>query len=309
MHTIKILRQLSLRRRLVAIMGVLAVLAGMAVMFKLPSLQKRSYDVGVATGQLLLDTPDSQVVALSPKGSDTLGVRANVIASLMVGGTVEAAIAQQAGLNPNQLGGTTDAATQGSAGFGGAIPVSSQPRSGQNAYILTTHTLIDQTNNPLPIIQFTTQGPNAAGALRLANATITGLQAYLNTKAAAEKIPEAGRLRITGMGTPQVTTESRGPTALIAILAATVVFVLGCAAIVGLPILARGWRAAAAIEEQESDGTLAPDDEVEPGPALARRPALREGRGATVDLGQVPHNSQLPDGAFRVVHAGDAASD
>lgn len=298
MPTIKILRQLWLRRFLVAAVGVLAVFAGMMVMFKLPSLQQRSYDVGVATGQLLLDTPDSQVVALSPKGSDSLGVRANVIASLMVSGSVGAAIAQHAGLSPNQLGGTTDAATQGSATFGGATPVSSQPPSGRNAYMLTTHTLTDLTNDPLPIIQFTTQGPNAAGALRLASATISGLQAYLDTKAATEKIPEAGRLRITGMGSPQATTESRGPTAPIAILLAIVVFVLGCAAIVGVPMVARSWRAAKSFEDGEREPTLAPDD-------LDLKPDEGHGnaRGVTADRGQPSHV------AFRVLPAADLAGD
>jgi hypothetical protein len=265
MHTIRILQQLWRRRRFLAAVSVLAVLAGMAVMYKLPSLQSRSYDVGVATGSILLDTPNSQVVALAPKGFETLGVRANVLASLMVGGAVESAIAQQAGLHPNQLNGATDAATQGSVAFGGSLPVSSKAPSGPHAYILTTHTLTDLTNDPLPIIEFSAQAPNPAGALRLANATITGLREYLGTKAATEGIPEAGRLQITSLGVPQVTTQSDGPTALIAILAIILVFALGCAAIVGFPMLARSWRAAEALEEQEGDAAVADDFEVEPG--------------------------------------------
>ena len=37
--------------------------------------------------RILVDTPSSQVVEVAPKGSDTLGVRANLLASLMVDGT------------------------------------------------------------------------------------------------------------------------------------------------------------------------------------------------------------------------------
>ena len=49
-------------------------------------LKYSGYLVGVATTRVLIDTPSSQVVDVSPKGSDTLGVRANLIASLMVDG-------------------------------------------------------------------------------------------------------------------------------------------------------------------------------------------------------------------------------
>lgn len=259
MFTIKILHQLWNRRRLLVVAALVAVLAGFAITFQLPSLKPRSYTVGIATGQILLDTPDSQVVALSPKGSESLGLRASVIASLMVGGEVESAIAQQAGLKPSQLGGSTDAATQGSAAFGSGTPVPARVPSGPDGYILTTHTLTDTTNNPLPIVAFSAQGPNPAAALRLANATITGLRNYLNSKAATERIPDAGRLQVTGLGVPQVTTQSQGPTLPLAIIAVLLVFGLGCAAIVGFPMLARSWRAAGALETPEADSAFGPE--------------------------------------------------
>jgi hypothetical protein len=259
MFTIKILHQLWNRRRLLAVAGLVAVLAGFAIMFQLPSLKPRSYTVGMATGQILLDTPDSQVVTLSPKGSESLGLRASVIASLMVGGEVESAIARQAGLKPSQLGGSTQAATEGSATFGSGTPVPARTPSGPDAYILTTQTLTDTTNNPLPIVAFTAEGPNAAAALRLANATITGLRNYLNTKAATERIPDAGRLQVTGVGVPQVTSESRGPTLPVAIIAVIMVFAVGCAAIVGFPMLRRSWRVAGELEKREGEPAIASD--------------------------------------------------
>jgi hypothetical protein len=273
MHAINVLRQLWHRRRLLPLVAVVAVLAGMAVTYNLPSLQSRSYDVSVATGQILLDTPNSQVVALSPKGSDTLGYRADLIASLMVGSTIESAIAQRAGLHPSQLSGTTNAVALAGA-YGGSTPASSQVPSGPDAHILTTNTLTDLTNNPLPIIQFAAQAPNPAAALRLANATIAGLRDYLDTKAAAERIPDAGRVQVNGVGVPQVTTQSHGPTAMVAILAVILVLALGCAAIVGLPVLARSWRAAEAFEEQEGDSAVAAEHEVEVGAVLGYQPKV-----------------------------------
>ena len=69
--------------------------------------KSQSYDVGVATAQVLVDTPQSQVVgdssSISPGGSQTLGTlgtQANLLADLMVEGTIKADIAQRAGLSP-----------------------------------------------------------------------------------------------------------------------------------------------------------------------------------------------------------------
>ncbi|HWI74482.1 MAG TPA: hypothetical protein VNT55_21155, partial [Baekduia sp.] len=95
-----------------ALIAVVSVLAGFLVVYK-PSLplESRKYDVGIATARILVDTPESQVVDVSPKGSDTLGIRANLLANLMVDGVVKAAIAKRAGLNPNQFYGVAESAT------------------------------------------------------------------------------------------------------------------------------------------------------------------------------------------------------
>src|ERR1700754_3007856 len=69
MDTVKILRDLWRLRPVVAGVLVFAMLAGAAVVFKLPSLESRKYEVGVATARLLVDTPNSQVVEVAPKGS------------------------------------------------------------------------------------------------------------------------------------------------------------------------------------------------------------------------------------------------
>ena len=65
--------------------------------------EPRQYTVGVATARVLVDTPQSQVIKVDPKGSDTLGLRASVLANLMVEGEARAAIARRAGLKPRQL--------------------------------------------------------------------------------------------------------------------------------------------------------------------------------------------------------------
>src|SRR4051812_43174100 len=123
MDIVTILRDLWRRRLLVVGVYLVALLAGTAVVYKIsfpPKLESRKYDVGVATARILVDTPSSQVVEVAPKGSDSLGVRANLLASLMVDGNVKSAIAHRAGLDPSKLVGVSDAAEE-------PAPVSAPP--------------------------------------------------------------------------------------------------------------------------------------------------------------------------------------
>jgi hypothetical protein len=275
MDTVTILRDLWRRRLLVFGVYLIALLMGTAVVYKIslfpPNLESRKYEVGVAVARILVDTPSSQVVEVAPKGSDTLGVRANLLASLMVDGVVKQAIAQRAGLQPNQLAGVTDAATEPSP-----VATAKGPRS----YILTTKVLTNTGGDQLPIIELDAQAPDRVGAAKLAAAAISGLRDYLDSKAALQQIPNADRLQVTSLGAPQATGEVRGPATVIAIVAVIFVFAIGCAAILGVLALARGWRAASArefagdhvLDDDGAGGLLFDQNEEEPEPEPEPQP-------------------------------------
>jgi hypothetical protein len=260
MDIVTILRELRRRRRSVVAAGLVAVLAAVLVMYQVPGFKSRSHDVGVATTQILLDTPSSQVVAVAPKGSESLGMRANLLASLMVDGDVESEIAHRAGLQPNQLGGTTDAAMNNSPGSSLSTPA---PSTRSRPYVLTTHILSDATNMPLPIIEVDVQAPTSDAAVRLAQAAVLGLKDYLTSTAAEERIPDVQRLDVEGLGVPQGATVTQGPTVVVGVLVAMFVFVLGCASILAGSTLRRRWRAAAEREALEAQSLL-PTDVVTP---------------------------------------------
>jgi len=248
MNTVTILRDLWSLRRVVATMALLAVVAGTAVMYKIsvpPELQGRRYEVGIATARILVDTPSSQVVEVAPKGSDSLGVRANLLASLMVDGVVKAAIARRAQLPSSKLIGITDTESEPS-------PASTKP-PGRRALVLKTHVATNADGAQLPIIEVEAQAPDRATARRLGSAAIDGLRDYLDSKAAQQRIPNVDRLQLAGLGAPLVTTEGRGPTALMAIVVGGFVFLLGCAWILGMLVLSRAWRAATVREQLETD--------------------------------------------------------
>jgi hypothetical protein len=236
MATVTMIRELWRRRFLVAGVAVIAVLAGILVLYQIsfpPKLTSRKYNVGVATASILVDTPHSQVADVAPKGSDTLGVRANLLASLMVDGAIKTNIAQAAGLNPNNLFGVSKSVTDQPAG---------QPKSPQEP-VLTTQVVTENDGSDLPIIVVQAQARNAAAAGSLANAAVVGLRNYLGSTAASQRIPDANRLQITNVGVPQAATATRGPSVALGFGAAIVVFVLGCACILGSVAFMRSWRA------------------------------------------------------------------
>ncbi|MFZ0041404.1 MAG: hypothetical protein WAK93_08860 [Solirubrobacteraceae bacterium] len=263
MDTVNKLQDLWRLRRYVAGVCVVALLAGLLVTYHLSFPPKsKSYGVGVATAQVLVDTPHSQVVgassAVTPEGAQTLGTlgtQANLLADLMVEGPIKADTAQRAGLKPSQLTGISAAVTapsasaSASASASGPSPVSVP--SGPNVFALTTQIL---TNNggdtTLPIIEIDAYAPDREKAVRLASAAVAALQAFVRSEAADERIPNADRLSIMSLGVSRATTQTRGPSPLIGFVVALVVLLVGCASILWIRGGIRGWRAASELQRR-----------------------------------------------------------
>ncbi len=258
LDTVTILRDLWHRRLLVVAVAIVAVLAGMAVVYKVtvpPTFESRKYEVGVATASILVDTPNSQVVEVAPKGSDTLGVRANLLASLMTDGEVKAAIARGAGLDPDDLVASSTSTRDQAV---------TKPKS-RYAPMLTTSVVTDNDGVELPIIGIEAQARDATTAAKLADAAVVGLRDYLDSTAAAQRIPDAKRLKVSGLGETQAQTVARGPKNLVALAVVLLVFGLGCAAILAGLALRRGWRAAVEAEDRQAGD---PDQLLEDEPTL-----------------------------------------
>lgn len=259
MSTAKKLQELWRHRRYVAGVCVAAVLAGMLVSYHMSFPPKsRSYTVGVATAQVLVDTQRSQVVgassAVTPEGGQVLGMlatQANLLADLMVEGSIKADIAQRAGLKPNQLVGVSSAVTVPSASTAGASSVSVP--SGPNVYALTTQILSDNAGSTtLPLIEIDAYAPDRDKAVRLASAAVAGLQSFVSSKAANDRIPDADRLSILSLGVSQATTQTNGPSPLMGIVVALGVLLLGCVSILWVLGLVRGWHGTPEHEHRPS---------------------------------------------------------
>lgn len=248
MDIVTILRDLRRARLLVVVVALLAVVAGIAVSFKFSfpaRLESRKYEVGRATARILVDTPRSQVVEVAPEGSDSLGVRANLLASLMVDGIVKTAIAKHANLPPEKLVVVSDAAIA-------AEPIETKPKP--TDYVLTTRVVTNTGGDELPIIEVEAQAPDRAAASALGRAAVDGLRDYLDTKAATQQIPNADRLQVTGLGAPQAATVVRGRGPLLGVFVMIVVLGLGCGLILLFSAGRRGFREATERDRRDREG-------------------------------------------------------
>lgn len=249
MDSVTILRTLWRKRVLVAVVAVIAVVGSCVLTFDPVPPKTRGYTVGIATARILVDTPHSQVVEVDPKGSETLGSRASVLANLMIDGELEADIAKRAGLDPTKLIATTQAA-------GGP---ETPPALKRDSFSLTTGVVMNSDLAQLPIIKIETQAPTPTQAAKLADASVEALGHYLDQKASTENIASDRRLRVSGLGPADVREAQRGPGMMMGIGIAILAFVAGCTAILMLTALRRSWGEAMARELDEAASMLAGD--------------------------------------------------
>jgi hypothetical protein len=245
MQSVIVLRTLWRHRIIVCIFAVLAVAGGWLVAFgPSPTPKSRAYSVGVATANILVDTPKSQVVEVDPKGSDTLAARANVLANLMVDGEIKAAIAKRVGLPPNAL--LARAPTS---------PDSEDPakKITADSRVYTTSVVLTSDMDLLPIIKVDTQAPTVGQAIKIANGVVAGLGDYLDARAAQETIGDDQRLRERPLGTADGHESPRGTSPKMGVIAGLLIFIALCVALLIMSALVRGWHAAVVAERYPAE--------------------------------------------------------
>jgi hypothetical protein len=249
------------RHKITLVLGaVVSILLGLTLAYKLPSMQPRTFTVGVATNEVLIDAPQSQIAAVNPAGALNLGSTATILGTLITEGDVKQRIAERAGITPSKLVGVA----QQPPGSTGAqqIPAASYARS-FNAGILETSIPQDVNGNALPIVNVQATAHDAATATKIVDATVPALLDYLSSTASADKVPLRNRLKISSLGVTQAKPQSAGTGPAMAVVVAVVLFGGVCFAILLASGIARGWKQAAELEseELEDDAETASDDE------------------------------------------------
>jgi hypothetical protein len=245
---VKVLRELSRRKKLVALVLAISLFTGFILAFK-PGFppQSRQYQVWLASSDVLVDTRNSQVVAVGGLGADlsVLTGRANLIGSLTTSGELKNAIAKSAGIPANEL---VVVPPTGAPGLPPAPVVPAGAKGLSDADTVKLSTSIAAT---LPILHVTAQAPSRETALKLSRAVIVALKEYLSSVAASQKVPAAHRLVVREFGAPVAGVATRGLPRRFALAATAILALLGCGAIIGASWLVRSWKQ---IEEAEGRG-------------------------------------------------------
>lgn len=257
MELVKILRELWRHKVLLAFVLAFSLLVGFLLAFK-PGMppQSRQYEVSIASSDILIDTRDSQVVAVGRRGPDlpTLAGRANLLGNLMTSGPVKEGIAKRAGVSAEELVVVppADPSTPGVA------PVPVKPRGAVGVPEADLATLTLSTDDTLPILHVDAQAPSVATARRLSGATLASLRSYLVALASSQDIPPSRQLVVRQFGAPAAGVATRGLPQRYALAVTLLLILLGCAAILGGSWLVRNWRVAGAAERDDDlPGTLA----------------------------------------------------
>ena len=265
------LRTLWRHRRILLVGAVLAILAAVMVMYRLPSLQSRDSRLGTASEDILVDTTTSQIASInsvnSGFGGNPLGGTATLLATVMTQGSVMRDISRSAGLDPAHFDAVSLSLSQLSSGGSGSAqapvaPPSDSAVSGPGSGLMTTQALTDANGNSLPIISIQALAWTPEVAARIVSSAVSSIGTYVNSTAAAEKIPDSRQLRLVPLGPEQASYQPSGPGPLEAGAAAIVIFMMVCLGILVASATARGWRRAAALEDQDLDALdFEPEDQ------------------------------------------------
>jgi hypothetical protein len=227
MESIGILRVLWRRRIAVGLGALLALLIGVltssAVSLSPPGLQSRTTVSGFAQEHVLVNTPTSLLADARAKGAASIETRAVLLSDLLASNEARTRMARGAGLRPAEIG---------VVGLGTAAPDVVTPLAEQAIQATQPHTpyLVTVSEGPsLPILSVLATAPEEKAAARLAGAATATLASL------AREAPTAGGdLKVERLGEEQTGSKVVGARKSKAAIAALLVFILWCTAVVVL---------------------------------------------------------------------------
>lgn len=247
MHLADTLRRRVLKRprvlAAVAVGALLAVLTLYRVSLAPPGLYARALNVAAASTTALVDTKHRASNDLGQRvdAMEALSVQTNLVGQVMVTDPVLDEIGRLAGINPLDI--------QATAPITSDVPRTEiEPDSGANATVLIQspdhYKLQVQVDPTMPIMHIYTQAPTAAEAVRLATASVRGLQIYLGQLSTSQTVSLNDQIQVIQLGAVHGGVVNHSAAKEIALLA----FVTGFAAtLFGFRLAARfrtGWRLA-----------------------------------------------------------------
>jgi len=210
------------RRRIAVVLGaLLALTVALLALYRFPDLQSRATTSGFAQERVLVDTPTSLLADARAKGAASITTRAVLLSNLLASDEARMDMAQRAGLKEAEIG---------VVGLGTAVPDVVSPLAEQAIQVTQPRTpyRVTVSEGPsLPILSIYATAPDEKGASRLARGAVAALASL-----AADAPAAGGQMRVTRVGAQQSGSKVVAPRKLKAAVAAIVIFILWCTALV-----------------------------------------------------------------------------
>jgi hypothetical protein len=254
MELARTLKTLWLRRRLVALGALIALIATLLSVYQVgiapPSLASRTNVFATASTEILVDSRDSAFADLG-NDLDPLNTRASVFARFLATPTAVDLIARVADLP------VTAIEAQGPYDINQPLyqqePTAEQ-RSSQIVGEGAVYRLRFENNPNIPIISVFAQAPTVAEAKTLALAAPTTLHRYVERIQTRQGTPEDDQVVITRLGQATGGIVNAGADLQIAMLVFLVVLAGWCMLLIPAQTIARGWRQLEAEEGRSANG-------------------------------------------------------
>ncbi len=250
MEFVSILRDLWQRRLIVFALVVVGVVAALAVNYQLPSFEKRSLQLGSASSQILVDSPESTLVEGAESNSlAILSTRARIYAQYLSSPEARASIAKSAGLPVRRLTARGPFSTE--AGQTNYDPQPSEVRAGDVANEKNSYRLVFTAQEDVPIITVAAQAPTADEAIDIARASFTTLRRYVKRLQAGvardggpavQALAQDRGVVVRELGAPEGGTLGGSNNLMLMIFAFAAIVGLGCIAIPVIQGIVRYWR-------------------------------------------------------------------
>jgi hypothetical protein len=262
MELVGILRELWQRKVWVAVVAGLAVLAAAMTSYKLPSFEKRSLQMGAASSQILVDSPKSTLVSGADDGTlTTLSARARIYAQYLSSLEARDQIAKLSGVPARTI--SVSGPFSPDANRTNYEPQGSTQRTDQLIKEDSRNRLVFAAQEGVPIITVNSQAGTSRTAVKLASASFTTLERYVETldrERGKPLLQENGKpfpadgAKVRELGAPEGGTIGGGNNKLVMIFTFLAVFVVGCIVIVVAPTLSRQWRVLDEVERLTKAG-------------------------------------------------------
>jgi hypothetical protein len=253
MEFVRVLRELSKRRLLLAIGVLVAIVAATFSVYRLDGLKlkSRSLQYSSASTQVLVDSPSSVLGNLS-QSFEPLTARALVYANFLASPAVLNLVGKHVGISGEQIyaAGPVDAAL---------------PRVEQEPTALKRNVEITGETNPyrlsfnsdprLPTIDIYAQAPTTPQAIALADASIVGLQEYVTSLENTDRVPNHSRVTIRQLGRANGGVVDGGISKALAVLVFFGVFLLWCVLILVGTRFREYWRTSATFDGELDNGS------------------------------------------------------